>query len=431
MDEATAIPKRPVRGRPARQVRSAETRRRISDAAIRILAERGITGVTHRRVADCAGVPLSATTYYYATKFDLLAEASNAILRGYVEAFARAVERYSRPGGPASTFGDFAVRLVRNATGAHRQGTIAWAEITLDAVRHPESLVLAQKWASEIDRLWRGIAEALDVAEPAAAARSGVDMVMGLLLMAVSLGLEARQVEAVLVRGEDPLRVWAVPALPEERADRMPSRPKAAQTRRRILESAIGIMISDGPAAVTYRLIAERAGLTAAAPSYHFRTINDLLRAAQVALFEDSKARYRNASAAAGEERVDLGYVVDLTATVFQREATEDGPRNLATYATWLEAARRAELRPLVWSAIEDQCRAWQRLLSSFGGRVSPVDGLLAQALFVGKLVRVLSTGSQMKDLVGIRREFTHDLTAIAAGTFWLEPGIRTDVQNG
>src|SRR3954454_18360884 len=47
-------------------------RERIANAAIAVVAERGVEGVTHRAVAAAAGVPLGSTTYHFATLDDLL-----------------------------------------------------------------------------------------------------------------------------------------------------------------------------------------------------------------------------------------------------------------------------------------------------------------------------------------------------------------------
>lgn len=49
-----------------------ERRARIAKAAIEVVAERGIDGLTHRAVAAAAGVPLGSTTYHFATLDDLL-----------------------------------------------------------------------------------------------------------------------------------------------------------------------------------------------------------------------------------------------------------------------------------------------------------------------------------------------------------------------
>lgn len=54
----------------------AELRRRaILQAALRVVAAGGVEAVTHRRVAAEAGVPLGSTTYYFASREDLLREA--------------------------------------------------------------------------------------------------------------------------------------------------------------------------------------------------------------------------------------------------------------------------------------------------------------------------------------------------------------------
>ncbi|MFF5265536.1 TetR/AcrR family transcriptional regulator [Actinomadura viridis] len=53
--------------------RDPEARRRaIIEAAGRLIAEVGVGGVTHRRVAAEAGVPLGATTYYFKDLDDLI-----------------------------------------------------------------------------------------------------------------------------------------------------------------------------------------------------------------------------------------------------------------------------------------------------------------------------------------------------------------------
>ncbi len=62
-------PDGPVDGRRAR---GDERRRLIAEAVITVIGQHGAGGVTHRRVAAMAGVPLGSTTYYYATLTDLL-----------------------------------------------------------------------------------------------------------------------------------------------------------------------------------------------------------------------------------------------------------------------------------------------------------------------------------------------------------------------
>lgn len=62
------------RGRKAARARSEQRRRAILEAALRIVVSEGVRGVRHRAVAKEAGVPLSATTYYFDDISDLIAD---------------------------------------------------------------------------------------------------------------------------------------------------------------------------------------------------------------------------------------------------------------------------------------------------------------------------------------------------------------------
>jgi TetR/AcrR family transcriptional regulator, regulator of biofilm formation and stress response len=65
------------RGRRAKQVESQERRRAILEATLRLIVREGMRGVRHRAIAQEAGVPLAATTYYFKDLSDLIADAFN------------------------------------------------------------------------------------------------------------------------------------------------------------------------------------------------------------------------------------------------------------------------------------------------------------------------------------------------------------------
>ncbi|WP_062317121.1 TetR/AcrR family transcriptional regulator [Demequina maris] len=67
-DEATPGTRRGRRNDP-------ERRDRIIDACLDVIAEAGVAGTSHRKVAEAAGVPLGSMTYYFAGMDDLLHEA--------------------------------------------------------------------------------------------------------------------------------------------------------------------------------------------------------------------------------------------------------------------------------------------------------------------------------------------------------------------
>lgn len=62
-------------GRRAARAGSEQRRRAILEAALRIIIRDGVRAVRHRAVATEAGVPLSATTYYFKDIHDLIADA--------------------------------------------------------------------------------------------------------------------------------------------------------------------------------------------------------------------------------------------------------------------------------------------------------------------------------------------------------------------
>lgn len=409
-------------GKP-QQERARKTCAQITQAAISVLAKHGLARVTHRSVAAEGGVALAATTYHYATKSDILRAASTAILQHYTDALERTAEHYRRDAGNAPPFREFVWRLLRKLARDDRLMMMAWQEISLDALRSSDSLTLMREWHDDFDRLWTKIAQATRAPDPKNAARSGIDTIQGLLLMVCGLSLTLAEIDAVLVGNAEATRRWA--RRPDGTSGQVGAKRrsrKAAETRERLLDAAIEILISEGPAAIGYRTIAERAHLTVAAPAHYFPTTASILEAAQRKLFEDSKLRYRDMMHAMHPGEADLA---DLTAAIFIREATEFAQVNIANFAIWIEAGRRHQLAPMVWSAVSDQEVAWRRVLAVARGGHTPQsrDGILAQALFLGKLQRILATGSDTKTLAHIRAEFARDLAAIEQGRFWAQPG--------
>jgi DNA-binding transcriptional regulator YbjK len=78
-----------------RRTHSPRGRRRreaLLRAALRVIAERGIAGTTHRAVAAAAGVPLATTTYYFSSLDELL----EAALERYVEDEIARLEEVAR-----------------------------------------------------------------------------------------------------------------------------------------------------------------------------------------------------------------------------------------------------------------------------------------------------------------------------------------------
>src|ERR1700722_4302796 len=63
------------RRRAAARPRDSPRREALLEATLRIVADTGADAVTHRRVAEVAQLPLASTTYYFASKEELLTAA--------------------------------------------------------------------------------------------------------------------------------------------------------------------------------------------------------------------------------------------------------------------------------------------------------------------------------------------------------------------
>jgi DNA-binding transcriptional regulator YbjK len=123
-------------------------RRKIVTATVRAIADVGVGNVTHRRIAELAGVPLGSTTYYFPTLDDLVAAALREAIeyaRADLEAWA---EELMTSDDVVGTFVDATIRYLDD-----REQVLLEYELYLAAARSPELRPIAQLW---IDGL-RGI----------------------------------------------------------------------------------------------------------------------------------------------------------------------------------------------------------------------------------------------------------------------------------
>lgn len=71
MTAQSEFDERPLRGR-RRAGRGEARRRQILDAAVRVIGTGGLASLTHRAVAEAAGVPLGSMTYYFRDREELI-----------------------------------------------------------------------------------------------------------------------------------------------------------------------------------------------------------------------------------------------------------------------------------------------------------------------------------------------------------------------
>ena len=167
-----------------------------------------------------------------------------------------------------------------------------------------------------------------------------------------------------------------------------------------ILAATIEVVAESGLRGLTYRAVAERAGVTNSLVAHHFGTREGLVEAA-------------------------LAYATDLTLDAFSRSA--DDSRPLATdlvtrligpdpalqlfqYELLLESRRTSALRPALARQYEVFVDAWQAMLARTGrdgsdralarAVAAAVDGLLLQQLLVADAAEVADSMDRLRELL-------------------------------
>ena len=121
-------------------------RNALQDAVIRVLESGGPGAVTHRAVATEAGVPLAATTYYFASIDDLL---ESALLRATQQQVALLGSH------SAGSLDDFAT-VLHDRVYRSRASTIAHYELLLLAMRRDSLREAADHWYRALEEAIAG-----------------------------------------------------------------------------------------------------------------------------------------------------------------------------------------------------------------------------------------------------------------------------------
>ncbi|MFC8345618.1 TetR/AcrR family transcriptional regulator [Streptomyces sp. NPDC057280] len=123
-----------------------ERRQRIIDAAIRVVGEKGLAGLSHRTVAAAADVPLGSTTYHFTTLDELMV----AALRQANEGFAKVI---AARGGLEDPRADLAAELagwMGEWLAGDRTGVELEYELYLAALRRPALRPVAAEWTERL-----------------------------------------------------------------------------------------------------------------------------------------------------------------------------------------------------------------------------------------------------------------------------------------
>jgi DNA-binding transcriptional regulator YbjK len=161
-----------------------DRRTEILDAALRVLAEHGMRGLTHRAVDAAAGIATGSTSYYFRSRSALVTGCVERLLEVDLEVENAAA---STAGGVTGLVDVLVAAGVALAT-THRERTLARYELSLAAVRDPE-LRAGMVQAGDVIRARAAAAlGALGAADPAGAAERLTAVLDGLVLTALVRG---------------------------------------------------------------------------------------------------------------------------------------------------------------------------------------------------------------------------------------------------
>jgi AcrR family transcriptional regulator len=160
-----SVPKNPPRGDDRRAA--------IADAAIHLVATRGLRGLTHRAVDTEAGLPPGSTSYYLRTRDALLTACVTRMLDRDLAA--------QPPADPSSNPAELMSAMVLQLTGHRSEDQVARYELSLEASRRPELLDAITQGGRVLREHLAGILGGLGIREPEQAAWPFAAMLDGLI----------------------------------------------------------------------------------------------------------------------------------------------------------------------------------------------------------------------------------------------------------
>lgn len=177
--ETDGAPLAPTRGRRphgnARRVLLLQT-------TLRLIADEGIDAVSHRSVAEAAGVPLGSTTYWFSSRQDMLSQALEYFARLEIETLREHLgavlgRRLSR-----KRLVDEFTDLIAPQLGQARWRTIAQYAFMNEAARQPELEPVCREWTAAWQEALAEVFDSLGAPDPELEARMFLAMLDGLLL---------------------------------------------------------------------------------------------------------------------------------------------------------------------------------------------------------------------------------------------------------
>ncbi|BBZ78671.1 hypothetical protein MANY_40080 [Mycolicibacterium anyangense] len=168
----------------------------IIDAALVVVGEVGIAGLSMRVVAAQAGIPLAAVGYYFTGKDDLINAAFERHVQRETARVTRAITRMGDSPGPADLADRLTDFVVTGLTAARHQ-LLAEYEFTIEAVRRPVLAEASAAWQAILGAQLQAVVESLGSPRPKADARLILSVLAGLEIDHLSTPVEVAQAQMI------------------------------------------------------------------------------------------------------------------------------------------------------------------------------------------------------------------------------------------
>jgi DNA-binding transcriptional regulator YbjK len=200
------------------QSRGERRRETILRATLSIIGRHGTGAVTHRAVAEEAGVPLASTTYYFASKDELLEQAYGLAAHDEVTKLEALVHELQVHGADTATWLESTAAALAGELTREPEVRLAAFELLLEAARRPAVRESVARWLNA----YRGLAHAGAVATGSPAPELDAEITMAVLTGLALLQLadpNERYESDVLLPVLERLNAALVPPAPEPEAD--------------------------------------------------------------------------------------------------------------------------------------------------------------------------------------------------------------------
>lgn len=194
----------PARDRDRDRDRGNSRRLLLLQTTLRLIGEQGIDAVTHRSVAEAAGVSLGSTTYWFSSRQDMLSQALEHFARLEIEGLHLRLEPIRDRGLSTRRLVDEFTELLLPQLDRDRPRTIAQYAFMQEAARRPELEAICREWGRAWEDELVELFDSLGTRSPRLEARMFLAMLDGLLLE--QLAAPDEDVENAVLRPA--LRAW-------------------------------------------------------------------------------------------------------------------------------------------------------------------------------------------------------------------------------